>query len=113
MFCLNLQTLQWKHQHSVYRLNLTLIPVHKMPKKKKKYWESDSINVWSSFLARYTPVGRSFFSAPEGYDHPLGGGREVWFGFHQSVRPAMWKMMLNIDGELGFGVENKDHNSCL
>lgn len=47
---------------------------------------------------RYTPVGRSFFSAPEGYDHPLGGGREVWFGFHQSVRPAMWKMMLNIDG---------------
>lgn len=48
---------------------------------------------------RYTPVGRSFFSAPEGYDHPLGGGREVWFGFHQSVRPAMWKMMLNIDGK--------------
>ncbi len=43
-------------------------------------------------------MGRSFFSAPEGYDHPLGGGREVWFGFHQSVRPAMWKMMLNIDG---------------
>lgn len=51
--------------------------------------------------ARYTPVGRSFFSPPEGYYHPLGGGREVWFGFHQSVRPAMWKMMLNIDGELG------------
>lgn len=50
-------------------------------------------------LLRYTPVGRSFFSAPQGYDHPLGGGREVWFGFHQSVRPAMWKMMLNIDGE--------------
>lgn len=51
-------------------------------------------------MLRYTPVGRSFFSAPEGYDHPLGGGREVWFGFHQSVRPAMWKMMLNIDGEM-------------
>ncbi|KAG8506841.1 Protein argonaute-4 [Galemys pyrenaicus] len=46
---------------------------------------------------RYTPVGRSFFSPPEGYYHPLGGGREVWFGFHQSVRPAMWNMMLNID----------------
>ncbi len=44
-------------------------------------------------------MGRSFFSSPEGYDHPLGGGREVWFGFHQSVRPAMWKMMLNIDGK--------------
>ena len=46
---------------------------------------------------RYTPVGRSFFSSPEGYYHPLGGGREVWFGFHQSVRPSQWKMMLNID----------------
>ena len=49
-------------------------------------------------LLRYTPVGRSFFSQPEGYEHPLGGGREVWFGFHQSVRPSLWKMMLNIDG---------------
>ena len=45
----------------------------------------------------YTPVGRSFFSAPDGYYHPLGGGREVWFGYHQSVRPSHWKMMLNID----------------
>uniref|UniRef100_A0AAX7TMW3 Protein argonaute-1 n=1 Tax=Astatotilapia calliptera TaxID=8154 RepID=A0AAX7TMW3_ASTCA len=44
-------------------------------------------------VTRYTPVGRSFFSSPKDYDHPLGGGREVWFGFHQSVRPAMWKMM--------------------
>lgn len=50
-------------------------------------------------FSRYTPVGRSFFSPPEGYYHPLGGGREVWFGFHQSVRPAMWNMMLNIDGK--------------
>jgi eukaryotic translation initiation factor 2C len=70
---------------------------------------------------RYTPVGRSFFSSPSaplcalhagggggGYAQPhmdnpqqlggLGGGREVWFGFHQSVRPSQWKMMLNIDG---------------
>ncbi|KFD52616.1 hypothetical protein M514_06463 [Trichuris suis] len=47
---------------------------------------------------RYTPVGRSFFSPPGNYgDSKLGGGREVWFGFHQSVRPSQWKMMLNID----------------
>ncbi len=45
----------------------------------------------------YTPVGRSFFSPPANYYHPLGGGREVWFGFHQSVRPSHWKMTLNID----------------
>lgn len=77
---------------------------------------------------RYTPVGRSFFSPPEGYYHPLGGGREVWFGFHQSVRPAMWKMMLNIDGDvishagelqwrgwvcLGRLVESRDTLWCL
>nr|CAD2157536.1 unnamed protein product [Meloidogyne enterolobii] len=75
---------------------------------------------------KYTPVGRSFFSSPpvalgaqhitvsggpgggggggggggpQGVDKlgGLGGGREVWFGFHQSVRPSQWKMMLNID----------------
>lgn len=65
---------------------------------------------------RYTPVGRSFFSPPVAAgqlvphggipgtgpsyhtgDSKLGGGREVWFGFHQSVRPSQWKMMLNID----------------
>ena len=48
---------------------------------------------------RYTPVGRSFFAPPEGDPYPLGNGREVWFGFHQSIRPSMWKMMLNIDGK--------------
>uniref|UniRef100_A0A1I8GV41 Protein argonaute-1 n=1 Tax=Macrostomum lignano TaxID=282301 RepID=A0A1I8GV41_9PLAT len=48
---------------------------------------------------QYTPVGRSFFQQPDqdSTDHPLGNGREVWFGFHQSVRPSHWKMMLNID----------------
>jgi len=53
------------------------------------------------FIPRYTPVGRSFFSPPGGFvESKLGGGREVWFGFHQSVRPSQWKMMLNIDGNL-------------
>lgn len=36
----------------------------------------------------------------------------MWFGFHQSVRPSLWKMMLNIDGifhvTLSAGPENKD-----
>ena len=49
---------------------------------------------------RYTPVGRSFFTPPEGDPYLLGNGREVWFGFHQSIRPSQWKMMLNIDGQL-------------
>ncbi|CAO4367291.1 unnamed protein product [Caenorhabditis nigoni] len=55
---------------------------------------------------KYSPVGRSFFSPPARFEHAqqqnfpeskLGGGREVWFGFHQSIRPSQWKMMLNID----------------
>ena len=45
----------------------------------------------------YTPVGKSFFSAPQGNTPLLGGGREVWFGFHQSIKPTQWKLMLNID----------------
>lgn len=31
-------------------------------------------------------------------ENNLGGGREVWFGYHQSVRVSRWKMSLNIDG---------------
>lgn len=57
-----------------------------------------------SLGSRYTPVGRSFFTASEGCSNPLGGGREVWFGFHQSVRPSLWKMMLNIDGKQCRGI---------
>ncbi|XP_023211215.1 protein argonaute-2-like [Centruroides sculpturatus] len=44
------------------------------------------------------PVGRSLFYQPSPDDlHPLGGGREIWFGYYQSVRPTAWKMMVNID----------------
>lgn len=46
---------------------------------------------------RMTPVGRSFFSPPQRPTH-LGGGKEVWSGHYQSVRPTMgWKLMLNVD----------------
>ena len=56
-------------------------------------------DIFLSSLLRYTPVGRSFFSPPDIQYNPLGGGREVWFGFHQSVRPSYWRMSLNIDGK--------------
>ncbi|KAH8018342.1 hypothetical protein HPB51_003063 [Rhipicephalus microplus] len=47
---------------------------------------------------RLTPVGRSFFKPPlPNQAHSLGGGREVWFGYYTSVRPAQWKPMLNVD----------------
>ena len=46
-------------------------------------------------------VGRSFFSPPVGRESKsLGAGREVWFGRYQSVRPDMWTVTLNVDGEI-------------
>ena len=45
---------------------------------------------------RYETVGRSFFSDRLSKD--LGGGREVWFGYFQSLRPTMrWPLALNVD----------------
>ena len=67
----------------------------------KVYSKSNLDDCWDVFfLFRYTPVGRSFFSSPEHATPSLGHGREVWFGFHQSMRPSQWKMMLNIDGRI-------------
>lgn len=65
------------------------------------------------YSCRYTPVGRSFFSPPDGEPHPLGSGREVWFGFHQSIRPSQWKMMLNIDGESAALFRSRFNSKCL
>lgn len=59
----------------------------------------ETMNEINALSFRYTPVGRSFFSPPDVQYNPLGGGREVWFGFHQSVRPSYWRMSLNIDGK--------------
>ena len=50
------------------------------------------------FYYRFTSVGRSFFTQPRATEcTPLGGGREVWYGYYQSVRPTMWSMTLNLD----------------
>uniref|UniRef100_A0A1I8HD05 Protein argonaute-2 n=1 Tax=Macrostomum lignano TaxID=282301 RepID=A0A1I8HD05_9PLAT len=48
---------------------------------------------------QYTPVGRSFFQQPEldSTDHPLGSGREVWFGFHQSSFPLQMENGQTLD----------------
>ncbi|GJJ79067.1 eukaryotic translation initiation factor 2C [Entomortierella parvispora] len=43
----------------------------------------------------YQTIGRSFFT-PHG-SRPLSGGLDVWRGFHQSIRPAVGKMMVNLD----------------
>ncbi|KAF9091483.1 argonaute 1 [Mortierella sp. AM989] len=43
----------------------------------------------------HVTVGSSFFT-PEG-KQPLNGPLEVWRGFYQSARPAVGKMMINLD----------------
>ena len=46
-------------------------------------------------------VGRSFFTPTYNSTATLGDGREVWFGYHQSARPSMWRtVLLNIDSKL-------------
>lgn len=58
--------------------------------------------MYSSFdICRMVSVGRSFFTPTRGQTLELGDGREVWYGYHQSLRPSMWKtMLLNIDSKL-------------
>merc|ERR1712050_205416 len=45
----------------------------------------------------YTSVGRNFFLKQQERAKDLGVGREIWFGFHQSLRPGENSMLLNID----------------
>ncbi|XP_077246982.1 protein argonaute 1A-like [Tasmannia lanceolata] len=47
--------------------------------------------------ARYSPVGRSFYSPDLGKRQPLGEGLESWRGFYQSIRPTQMGLSLNID----------------
>nr|XP_009759518.1 PREDICTED: LOW QUALITY PROTEIN: protein argonaute 1-like [Nicotiana sylvestris] len=47
--------------------------------------------------ARYSPVGRSFYSPDLGRRQPLGEGLECWRGFYQSIRPTQMGLSLNID----------------
>ncbi|KAJ3692123.1 hypothetical protein LUZ60_012473 [Juncus effusus] len=47
--------------------------------------------------ARYSPVGRSFYSPNLGRRQSLGEGLESWRGFYQSIRPTQMGLSLNID----------------
>ena len=99
-------TIKWVSQVSMYTLQQALLGAcNQIP-----FETIQALDVVLRHLPsmKYTPVGRSFFSPPDRTSIPLEGGREVWFGFHQSIRPSQWKMMLNIDGEslcflLGWG----------
>ena len=52
-------------------------------------------------------LGRTFYYKPQGLDgnNDIGGGRWIWDGFSQSVRPGQWKPFINIDKSCGVFVK--------
>ncbi|TYZ63535.1 hypothetical protein PybrP1_010175 [[Pythium] brassicae (nom. inval.)] len=46
-------------------------------------------------IKRLVPIGRAFFSTKDG--HPMRGGRELCWGYYQSVRMGEDKLLLNLD----------------
>ena len=57
--------------------------------------------------AQAVPLGRSFYYKPGKFPetNDLGGGRWVWDGFFQSIRPGQWKPFINIDKTCGVFVK--------
>ncbi|KAH7978143.1 hypothetical protein HPB49_004609 [Dermacentor silvarum] len=76
--------------HAVYQNRVNTVP--------QEVLQAIDIIVRHRPSMKMTPVGRSFFKPPPPHElNALGGGREVWFGYYTSVRPAQWKPMLNVD----------------
>ncbi|XP_077504677.1 uncharacterized protein LOC144114667 [Amblyomma americanum] len=76
--------------HGVFQKRVQTVPQEVLQAIHIVLRHSPSINL--------APVGRSFFRPPGPNEYnDLGGGREVWFGYYTSVRPAQWKPMLNVD----------------
>ncbi|XP_037570896.1 protein argonaute-4 [Dermacentor silvarum] len=76
--------------HAVYQNRVNTVP--------QEVLQAIDIVVRHGPSMKLTPVGRSFFKVPPPHElNALGGGREVWFGYYTSVRPAQWKPMLNVD----------------
>ncbi|XP_077491638.1 protein argonaute-2-like [Amblyomma americanum] len=76
--------------HGVFQKRVQTVPQEVLQAIDIVLRHSPSINL--------APVGRSFFRPPGPNEYnDLGGGREVWFGYYTSVRPAQWKPMLNVD----------------
>ncbi|KAG8185286.1 hypothetical protein JTE90_023895 [Oedothorax gibbosus] len=83
--------------------SISLDPLHMLFAGKVKEVPQDAVMAIETVLRhgpcmRFTPVGRSFFYPPNPSDvHPLGGGKEIWFGYHQSLRLGQWKPTVNLD----------------
>ncbi|GIY90905.1 protein argonaute-3 [Caerostris darwini] len=86
-----------------YDCAISLDPLHALFDGKVSSVPQEAVMALETILRhgpckRFTPVGRSFFFPPHPQDiHPLGGGLEIWFGYHQSLRLGQWKPLVNID----------------
>ncbi|KAF8791224.1 Protein argonaute-3 like protein [Argiope bruennichi] len=82
---------------------ISLDPIHALFAGKVTSVPQEAIMVMETILRqgpckRHTTIRRSFFYPPAPQDiHPLGGGLEIWFGYHQSSRLGQWKPLVNID----------------
>ncbi|XP_022250179.1 protein argonaute-4-like isoform X2 [Limulus polyphemus] len=82
---------------------VNLNPIHAIYKGKVSSIDQEIILVLDIILRhgpalRLVPIGRSFFAKPDVRNiHPLSGGLEIWYGYHQSLRIGQWKPILNID----------------
>ncbi|KAF8776763.1 Protein argonaute-3 like protein [Argiope bruennichi] len=83
--------------------SVSLDPLHALFQGRVKSVPQEAVMALETVLRhgpclRYFPVGRSFFYPPDPRDvHPLGGGKEIWFGYHQSLRLGQWKPLVNLD----------------
>ncbi|GFR09599.1 protein argonaute-4, partial [Trichonephila clavata] len=83
--------------------SVSLDPLHALFAGRVKSVPQEAVMALETILRhgpcmRYYPVGRSFFYPPDPqHVTPLGGGKEIWFGYHQSLRLGQWKPVVNLD----------------
>ncbi|GFX64654.1 protein argonaute-3 [Trichonephila clavipes] len=80
---------------------ISLEPLHALFKKQVASVPREAFMALETVLRhtpclRYVPVGRCFYYPPNDYC-PLGGGKEIWFGYHQSVLLGEKQAMVNLD----------------
>ncbi|GFY40825.1 protein argonaute-2 [Trichonephila inaurata madagascariensis] len=80
---------------------ISLEPLHALFKGKVASVPREAFMVLETVLRhtpclRYVPVGRCFYYPPN-ENYTLGGGKEIWFGYHQSVLLGQKQAMVNLD----------------
>lgn len=83
--------------------SISLDPLHALFTGQVKSVPQEAVMALETILRHspcmhYYPIGRSFFYPPDPqHVSPLGGGKEIWFGYHQSLRLGQWEPVVNLD----------------